>query len=280
MPFKQTPRSFALTAFVLIVMLYVTRLFHKHTLVTLPPLRNIIARRIERGKSEEISKIERGESEESFKIVVKEELEEVVEPVKGTGQEVAMNDGEKLLSSSSRETPETLDSDSFMGTVDQRSTTSINDTKPIDEYVLQSFVDASLEGIKGDLVELLMGEYYQIFGGVESDFVRTCTGSSSPPRPSFRAPVTKSASSSSSSSRNIKRGRLNQDDPDDWEKDGGRKPTRKKPKDTSQPFASHASQRRYACPYNKHNPGKFRHGCDGKFSACDGPGFDNIAHTK
>lgn len=141
-------------------------------------------------------------------------------------------------------------------------------------------MDASSEGIKEDLLELLMGEYHQIFDGDESDLVRTCTGSSLAPRSSSRAPVAQSTSSRSSSSTNTKRSRLNQDDTDDWEKDGGRKPTRKKPKDSSQPFASQAFRRRYACPYNKHNPRKFRHGCDGKFNACDGQGFDNIAHTK
>ena len=248
------------------VMVHVTELFSKPTL---PSLRKTIATWIEQGESEEI-----------FKIGVEEELEDAVKPVKGMGREVTLNAEERLLGSSSRETPEAFDTGSLMGTVDQRSTTSISDSKPIDEYMLQSFVDASSEGIKEDLVELLMGEYYQIFDGVASDLVRTCAGSSSAPRSSSQAPVTQSTSSRSSSSKNTKRSRLNQDDPDDWEKDGGRKPIRKKPKDSSQPFPSQDVGRRYACPYNKHNPSKFRNGYNVKFNACDGRGFDNIAHTK
>lgn len=124
-----------LTVFTLMVMVHVTLLFSKHTL---PLLGKTIARWIEQGESDEISKIERGESEAIFKIGVEEELEDAVEPVKGMGQEVTLNDEERLLGSSSRETPEALDTDSLMGTVDLRSATSISDSKPIDEYMLQS----------------------------------------------------------------------------------------------------------------------------------------------
>jgi hypothetical protein len=275
-PFKQTPRSFGVTVVIIILVVSLTQFFAIHALHL---LRNVIrswnywSKKVElseseRGGSDEFSKIERGESDTLLDRTVEEKLDYPIEPLKDVGRDVTWDDEKTLLDLPLREISEELDTDVLNGTFDQRSATYIDDLKSTDQEMLQSFVDASSEGIKEDPVELL-------FGCVASDVVRTCNGSSPPPRSSSQAPATESANS-----RNTKRSRLNQEEPEDWEKNEGRKPTRKKPKDTSQPVESEAFRRRYACPYNKHNPRKFRNSCDVKFMACDGPGFVSIARTK
>jgi hypothetical protein len=87
--------------------------------------------------------------------------------------EAAWNDETTLLDFPVRET-EALHTDTLISTVDQSPVTYIDKSKPIGPEMLQSFADASLEGMKPDPVEPLLS-------CVASDMVYACTGSSPAP---------------------------------------------------------------------------------------------------
>lgn len=142
-----------------------------------------------------------------------------------------------------------------------------------------SYVYPRLRPFKDYLTESLMNEYYQIFGLEASEPLRCCPTDQYSGASNLGCHLGQSFSLETCNQGHQKRNRLDRDD--DANEDGeGDQPERKKPKDNSKDLRMGAYKRRYACIYNKHNPAFFRNSAGSKFAACDGQGFDDIAHLK
>jgi hypothetical protein len=88
-PFEQTPKSFGITVFIIMVMVSLTQLFGIHAL---PSLRKTLA-----SARKKIGWwIERGEGEEVHRIMAGAELKNGDKPVKDVGQERTPSDEERV----------------------------------------------------------------------------------------------------------------------------------------------------------------------------------------
>jgi hypothetical protein len=150
------------------------------------------------------------------------------------------------------------------------------DDGPMDEEGLNHFLKTSSITLKQNLINLLMREYYQISGSPDCQAIRTCAGSTSASRSSWaNVPGTPSRSTASGTSG---RKRSLGDDREDGVSDDKNAPKRR-PKVGTTPSDPASRNRRYACPYHKHNRTKFRPETDNRYKPCPGS-FMDIAKLK
>jgi hypothetical protein len=148
---------------------------------------------------------------------------------------------------------------------------------PSEGLTIDDFLRTSSASLKRDLVELLMSEYYQIFDRHNSSYSKSRVENSAETRSSTASsPPEQSHTGSSASTCKRKAS----GDDDNWADEGDDKPTRKRPRDDPDRPRTSEPTRRYACPYNKHDPQKFRRKTSSSYNACDNIGFDTIGHTK
>jgi hypothetical protein len=153
---------------------------------------------------------------------------------------------------------------------------SSRDFHSSDAPTIEGFLRISSVSLKRDLVELLMREYYQIFDRHDSGQYQNCAGGPAASKSTTaRNPPGQNTGSSASKGK-----RKATDEDENWDDEGDDKSTRKRPKDNPDRPAICKTIRRYACPYNKHDPRKFRRSTGPDYEACDNKGFDTIGHMK
>jgi hypothetical protein len=91
-PFEQSPRSFALTVFIMMIMVSVTQLFGTHAL---PSLRKLFFWWVERGEIEEVYKRDK-------------ELRDVARSVEGLAQDIIITDEERATRKTLKDKTRTL----------------------------------------------------------------------------------------------------------------------------------------------------------------------------
>jgi hypothetical protein len=121
-----------------------------------------------------------------------------------------------------------------------------------------------------------MREYYQKSGSADSQAIRTCAGSTSASR-SSRANVQGTPSRSTASGTSGRKRSLG----DDWEdgKSDDKNPPKRQSKVGTTSSDPASRNRRYSCPYHKHNRTKFRPETDNRYKPCPGS-FMDIAKLK
>jgi len=131
-----------------------------------------------------------------------------------------------------------------------------------------------LTGRKRALVDRIMKDFWVIFKQEWSANIRTRTGS---PSSSCSGPGPQSSNTSTKVSLANKKNSQREDDDDFSREQGDREPNN--PGNVTRPKESQSQGEKFACPYRKHNPGKYSHRTR-TWRTCALTSFDTVARVK
>jgi len=146
-----------------------------------------------------------------------------------------------------------------------------------DALNIGKFLESNSACLKRDIVDLLMNDYYEIFGRSGSGNLRKRLEGQEASHPNRRTGPGSQTNSGISNSKDKRKAEYNNKE---WGDDNGDEPAMKRQRHNTCLPGSQNAPRRYACPYHMHNTQKFRRSASRAFAACDNEGFDTIGHLK